>query len=91
MQNQTILSIANDAMVNHTKLHIFCFLDNNQVIQQVLKIIDVLRLKGDFPIFIHLILRQKNILEYDLILSMLKNVEEKITLYQNVEIGMNDE
>lgn len=88
MQNQTILSIANDAMVNHTKLHIFCFLDNNQVIQQVLKIIDVLRLKGDFPIFIHLILRQKNILEYDLILSMLKNVEEKITLYQNVEIGI---
>lgn len=88
MQNPTILSIATDTIRNNTKLHLFCFLDNEQVIKQIIKIIDILKQKGDFPIFIHIILSQKDYLAYDNILSMFKNLEEKITLYQNVKIGI---
>lgn len=88
MNNSTILNIANDAINNNTKVHLFCFLDNEKVIAQVIKIINVLRQKGEFFISIHIILRQKDCIEYDSILSMLKNLQEKITLYKNVEIGI---
>lgn len=86
--NKTILNIAADAINNKTKVQVFCFLDNESVINQVIKIIDVLKTKGDFPIFIHLILRQKDCVDYDKILNMIKKIEERITLYKNVEIGM---
>ncbi len=86
--NNTILSIAADAINNNTKVHLFCFLDNESVINQVFKIIDVLKTKGNFPIFIHTILRQKECLGYTPILNMLKKIEEKLTLYKNVEIGI---
>lgn len=88
MKNPTILNIASDAISNHTKVHLFCFLDNEQVINQVIKIISVLKQQGDFLIFIHIILRQKDCLAYDTILSMLKMVEDKITLFKGVEIGI---
>ena len=86
--NTTIIKIANDAITNNTKVHLFCFLDNDQVINQVLKIINVLKSRGEFKIFIHPILRQKDVIEYDNILKMLQAIEERITLYKNVEIGM---
>ncbi len=88
MKNPTILNIASDALSNHTKVHLFCFLDNEQVINQVIKIISVLKQQGEFPIFIHTILRQKDCVSYDTILSMLKMLEEKITLFKQVEIGV---
>ncbi len=88
MNNPTILNMATDAIRNGTKIHLFCFLDNEQVINQVIKIIDILRQKGTFGIFIHTILRQKDIIEYDNILDLLKKLEEKLTLYNNVEIGI---
>lgn len=86
--NTTIIKIANDAITNNTKVHLFCFLDNDQVINQIIKIINVLKSRGEFKIFIHPILRQKDVIEYDNILKMLQAIEEKITLYKNVEIGM---
>ena len=50
--NQTIINIAADAIHNRSKVHLFCFLDNDKVINQVVKIISVLRPKGDFYIYI---------------------------------------
>lgn len=88
MNNNTIIKIASDAIANNTKVHLFCFLDNDQVISQVIKIINVLKTRGEFKIFIHPILRQKDEMEYDNILKLLQQIEEKITLYKDVEIGM---
>lgn len=86
-QNQTILDIANDAINNHTKVHLFCFLDNEQVINQVKKIISVLTPKGNFMIYIHIILRQKDVNQYDNVLSRIKKIDEAITLMPTVKIG----
>lgn len=85
--NQTILNIARDAIMNHTKVQLFCFLDNEQVVHQIVKIISVLRPKGDFLIYIHIVLRQKDIQEYDHISRMIKLLEDQITLMKNVQIG----
>lgn len=85
--NQTIINIAADAVHNQSKIHLFCFLDNEKVINQVVKIISVLRPKGNFFIYIHLILRQKDCIEYDNIIKRIKLLEDKITLSPNVSIG----
>ena len=70
--NPTIINIANDAISNHTKVQLFCFLDNEQVINQVVKIVNVLRPRGDFYIYIHIVIRQKDIIDYDNIIKMIK-------------------
>lgn len=85
--NPTIINIANDAISNHTKVQLFCFLDNEQVINQVVKIVNVLRPRGDFYIYIHIVIRQKDIIDYDNIIKMIKQLEDKITLFKNVQIG----
>ena len=85
--NQTIINIAADAIHNRSKVHLFCFLDNDKVINQVVKIISVLRPKGDFYIYIHIVLRQKDCIEYDNVIKRIKSLEDKITLYQNTTIG----
>ncbi len=85
--NETIINIATDAINNNTKVQLFCFLDNEQVVNQVIKIVNVLRPKGNFPIFIHIVLRQKDCIEYDNILKLIKQLEDKITLLKQVEIG----
>ena len=85
--NQTIINIAADAIHNRSKVHLFCFLDNDKVINQVVKIISVLRPKGDFYIYIHIVLRQKDCIEYDNVIKLIKSLEDKITLYQNTTIG----
>lgn len=85
--NQTINNIATDAINNNTKVQIFLFLDNEQVINQILKIINVLIQKGNFQIYIHIVLRQKDAIDYDNIAKMIKSLDEKITLLKNVHIG----
>ena len=85
--NQTIINIAADAIHNRSKVHLFCFLDNDKVINQVVKIISVLRPKGNFYIYIHIVLRQKDCIEYDNVIKRIKSLEDKITLYQNTTIG----
>lgn len=87
LNNPTIINIANDAINNHTKVHLFCFLDNEQVINQVVKIVDVLRPRGNFSIFVHIVIRQKDVIDYDNIIKMIKQLEDKITLAENVQIG----
>ena len=72
---------------NKTKVQMFMFLDNEQVIKQTIKIIDTLTTKGNFSIYIHIVLRQKDYMEYDNIMKMIKQLEDKITLKQNVHIG----
>lgn len=86
-QNPKVINIATDANHNHTKVQLFCFLDHEQVINQIVKIVNVLRPKGTFPICIHIVLRQKDVQDYDLIIKMIKQLEDKITLFNNVEIG----
>ncbi len=85
--NQTIINLANDAITNHTKIHMFCFLDNEQVINQIKKIIGVLTPKGNFMIYIHIILRQKDVNEYENIIERIKKVDDAITLMPTVRIG----
>lgn len=85
--NETIINIANDAVINNTKVHMFIFLDNNQVITQINKLLNVLIKRGEFKIYIHIILRQKDFLEYDSIIDRIKKLEDQITLMQNVKIG----
>ena len=85
--NGTINAIATDAVINHTKVHLFCFLDNEQVIKQVKKLIDVLTPKGNFKIFIHIILRQKDVKVYDDVIDKIKKIDESLTLISNVKIG----
>ena len=85
--NGTVNAIASDVINNHTKLHLFCFLDNEQVIKQVKKLIDVFSPKGNFKIFIHIILRQKDIKMYDDIIEKIKKIDESLTLNPNVSIG----
>ena len=87
INNQVINNIASDVTTNQTKLHLFCFLDNEQVINQVKKIIDVLTVKGNFMIYIHIILRQKDINAYEKIIEMIKKLDESITLLPKVKIG----
>ena len=86
--NSTIISIANDVIFNHTKLHMFCFLDNIQVVNQVKKLINILITKGNFPIFIHIVLRQKDSQEYENIIDYIKLIDDAITLFPNVQIGV---
>ncbi len=85
--NQTIINIANDAIANNRKVQLYCFLDNEQVINQVVKIVNVLRPKGDFGIYIHIVIRQKDVIDYDRIIKLVKQLEDKITLAKNVQIG----
>ena len=85
--NPTILNIATDAINNKTKLHLFCFLDNEKVVNQIVKIINVLQTKGSFPIYIHIVLRQKDYQSYDDIIKLIKSLEDKITLLKTVRIG----
>ena len=85
--NQTILNIANDAITNGTKVHLFCFLDNEQVIKQVMKIVNILTTKGSFMIYIHIVLRQKDTNEYEKIIEKIKKIDEAITLMPTVKIG----
>ena len=85
--NQTITNIALDATNNHSKTHMFLFLDNDEVVSQTIKIIESLEPKGDFLIYLHIVLRQKDILEYDNLIKRIRNLSDKITLYKNVKIG----
>ncbi len=85
--NQIVNNIAVDAIANNTKVQLYCFLDNIQVINQIVKIVNVLRPKGTFGIYIHIVIRQKDILNYDDIIKMVKQLEDKITLSKNVQIG----
>lgn len=85
--NPNIINIATDVINNHTKVQLFCFLDNEQVINQVVKIANALITKGSFKFFIHIVIRQKDVLDYDNIIKMIKQLEDKITLMQNVQIG----
>lgn len=85
--NPSITNLVNDVISNRTKLQLFCFLDNEQVVTQVVNITTKLKQMGDFPICIHIILRQKDIQEYDSIMKLIKSLEEKITLLKNVDIG----
>ena len=88
LQNNVIINaIASDVVSNQTKLHLFCFLDNDQVIKQIKKLIDVFSLKGNFRIFIHIVLRQKDIKMYDDIIEKIKKIDEALTLNPNVDIG----
>ena len=86
-QNPNMLSIANDVTANNSKVHLFCFLDNEQVINQVKKIINFLNTKGNFYIYIHIILRQKDVNEYEKIIERIKKIDEAITLMPTVKIG----
>lgn len=85
--NPTIINIANDVISNNSKLHLFCFLDNEQVINHVIKIVTELKQKGNLAIYIHVVLRQKDVQEYDNIIKLIKSLEDKITILNSVEIG----
>ena len=85
--NKTVAAIANDAINNKTKVQLYCFLDNEKVSNHVVKIINTLTSIGTFPIYIHIVLRQKDIQEYDNIIKLIKIIDEKITLLNNVSIG----
>ena len=88
INNPTIINIANDVIFNKTKLHMFCFLDNVQVVNQVKKLINIFCSKGKFTIFIHIVLRQKDLQEYENILNFIKLIDDAITLFPNVQIGV---
>ena len=86
--NPTIVNLINDVIYNQTKLHLFCFLDNIQVVKQVQKLINIFVNKSKFTIFIHIVLRQKDSLLYEEIIDNIKLIDESITLYPNVRIGV---
>ena len=86
--NKIINSIANDAIYNGSKVHLFCFLDNERVVNDVVKIATVLNNKERFMIYIHIILRQKQLEKYEDISKMTKQLDDKITLLKNVSIGV---
>ncbi len=88
INNKTIISIANDVIYNRTKLHMFVFLDNVKVVNQVKKLISVFSTKGNFYIFIHIVLKQKDIQEYEEIIANIKLIDDAITLYPYVNIGV---
>lgn len=85
--NQTIVTLTNELLTNQSRLHLFCFLDNDKVIDQTMKIVDTLSKSGVSAIFIHIILRQKDVIEYEGITSKIKRIEDSITLYKNTKIG----
>ncbi len=85
--NEKILSLENDLISNNSKLQLFCFLDNDKVISQTVKIIQLLTEKNINNIYIHIILRQKDILSYNEVLSRIKKLEDAITLYKNAKIA----
>lgn len=85
--NEKILSLENDLISNNSKLQLFCFLDNDKVISQIVKIIQLLTEKNINNIYIHIILRQKDILSYNDVLARIKKLEDAITLYKNVKIA----
>lgn len=86
--NPTIINLINDVIFNNTKLHLFCFLDNIQVVNQVKKLVNIFVSKGNFPIFIHIVLRQKDIQLYEEIIDYIKLIDESFTLFPNVQIGV---
>lgn len=85
--NSAIVALSNDLINSDSKLHVFCFLDNDTVVNQVMKIITYLTEKKKSLIFIHIILRQKDVIAFDEISSRIKKIEEAITFYPNVKIG----
>lgn len=85
--NQNVISLTNHLLTNQSRLHLFCFLDNDKVIDQTMKIVDTLSKSGVSSIFIHIILRQKDIIEYEGITTKIRRVEDSITLYQNTKLG----
>lgn len=85
--NQTIINMSNDTIKNNTKLHLFCFLDNEEVIKQLKKLITTISSIANVKIYIHIILRQKDSKNYDLIIDGIKKIDEFITLLPNVKIG----
>lgn len=86
--NPTIVNLINDVIYNQTKLHLFCFLDNIQVVNQVKKLINIFVSKASFTVFIHIVLRQKDSQLYEEIIDNIKLIDEYITLYPNVQIGV---
>ena len=44
------------------------------------KTLSVLRQKGDFYIYIHIVLRQKDCIEYDNVVKRIKSLEDKIVI-----------
>lgn len=85
--NEAIVSLSNDLINSDSKLHVFCFLDNDTVINQTMKIVTYLTEKKKSSIFIHIILRQKDVIAYDDIALRIKKIEDAITLYPNIKIG----
>lgn len=85
--NPNVVSLTNHLLTNQASLHLFCFLDNDKVIDQTMKIVDTLSQSGVASIFIHLILRQKDVIEYEGITTKIKRVEDSITLYKNTKLA----
>ena len=66
---------------SETKLHIFCFWDNNRTVEQLLTYIKDMKLHIKTKIFIHLIMTQRSLNDY-------KDMDRSFTIL-NYELGDN--
>ena len=64
VNNELFKYIISQAVVNKSRLHLFCFWDSEKTIEQLFKYLEVIKRNNISRIFLHIVLCQKSIFDY---------------------------
>ena len=83
--NTTYQKMSNDLKNDSSKLHVFVEPTNNKVVDQINNLVNTLPLTGNKRVYLHLLLSQQTIAEYDNLISIINYI--KFHLNEHITVG----